>query len=71
MITYRFRRHPYSAFSAALDPNCLTEVTITATDRRHRTANKHADAQHRYSATFWSKASCYSGRLLGAEAGYA
>jgi hypothetical protein len=34
-----------SAFSAALDPNRTTEMTITATDRRYRAANKYAEAQ--------------------------
>lgn len=34
-----------SAFSAALDPNRTTEMTITATDRRYRAANKYADSQ--------------------------
>jgi hypothetical protein len=34
-----------SAFSAALDPNRTTEMTITATDRRYRATNKYADAQ--------------------------
>ncbi|HEY0998989.1 MAG TPA: hypothetical protein VGD83_05070 [Streptosporangiaceae bacterium] len=35
----------YSVFSAAFDPNRTTEMTITATDRRYRAANKYADAQ--------------------------
>jgi hypothetical protein len=45
MIKNQTGGHTKSAFSAALDPNRTTEMTITATDRRYRATNKYADAQ--------------------------
>ena len=49
----QLRRPPQStksAFSAALDPDRTTELTITATDWTYRPANKYASAQRRFSA---------------------
>jgi hypothetical protein len=38
-------RRAESAFSAALDPDRTTELTITVTDWTYRPANKYASAQ--------------------------
>jgi len=41
----RYATRADSAFSAALDPDRTTELTITATDWTYRPANKYASAQ--------------------------